>query len=70
MREGLCPRVAFRDFKKDAAVTNINFFRSDAEEAILKRFRGRAVSPNSRTFPERALKTEDRYGIPAMDPWP
>ena len=33
--------VGFRDFKKDAAITNVNFFSSDTEQAILKHFRGR-----------------------------
>lgn len=33
--------VAFRDFKKEAAVTNVNFFSSDVERAIAKRFQGR-----------------------------
>ena len=33
--------VAFRDFKKEAAVTNVNFFTSDVETAIVKRFQGR-----------------------------
>ena len=32
--------VGFRDFKKDAAMTNVNFFNSDAENALLKRFQG------------------------------
>ena len=33
--------VAFRDFKREAAMTNVNFFSSDTETAILKRFEGR-----------------------------
>lgn len=33
--------VAFRDFKKDAAVTNVNFFTSDVEHVLLKHFQGR-----------------------------
>jgi hypothetical protein len=33
--------VAFRDFKKEAAVTNVNFFTSDVETAIARRFQGR-----------------------------
>lgn len=33
--------VAFRDFKKDAAITNVNYFTSDVEQAILGHFQGR-----------------------------
>ena len=33
--------VAFRDFKKEAAITNVNFFTSDVENAIASRFQGR-----------------------------
>ncbi len=33
--------VAFRDFKREAAMTNVNFFSSDTQAAILKRFQGR-----------------------------
>jgi len=45
----LCPEqihhdpqwVSFKDFKKNAAFTNINFFTSDTEHAILKHFSGK-----------------------------
>ena len=33
--------VAFRDFKKDAAITNVNYFTSDVEQAVLGHFQGR-----------------------------
>ncbi|WP_022666154.1 DUF3786 domain-containing protein [Desulfospira joergensenii] len=33
--------VGIRDFKKDAAITNVNFFTSDTEQAILKHFQSR-----------------------------
>ena len=32
--------VAFRDFKKDAAITNVNYFTSDVEKAIIGHFQG------------------------------
>ena len=32
--------VSFKDFKKDAGFTNVNFFTSDTEQAILKYFAG------------------------------
>ncbi len=32
--------VSFKDFKKDAGFTNVNFFTSDTEQAILKHFSG------------------------------
>lgn len=45
----LCPEqihldtqwVSFKDFKKDSHFTNVNFFTSDTEQAILKHFSGR-----------------------------
>ena len=33
--------VSFRDFRKTSHLTNLNFFRSDTEQAIEKRFSGR-----------------------------
>ncbi len=33
--------VSFRDFKQTSHFTNVNFFASDTEQAILKRYRGR-----------------------------
>jgi len=36
--------VAFRDFKREAAMINANFFSSDTETAIRKRFEGRLDS--------------------------
>ena len=33
--------VAFRDFKKDAAITNVNYFTSDVEQPVLGHFQGR-----------------------------
>ncbi|MDY6905926.1 MAG: DUF3786 domain-containing protein [Thermodesulfobacteriota bacterium] len=33
--------VSFKDFKKEAAVLNVNFFTSDTEQAIVKAFSGR-----------------------------
>ena len=57
--------VSFRDFKKSSHFTNVNFFASDTEQAILKHFQGRpdALARATEKLGGRAPETRMPYDL-------